>query len=291
MNSYLLDTSALRELSNSELQLLVDQGVNLYASPYSVLELISHLEDSEGFDRLKGRVMKCRYTEILDDPQATFWNALSFTDRQRLLANDIVKASFDVLHAANSLEKFYSSYIRDREGNVRKFSQYALRAKEILCRYEKEYVEFLTKIIRALQSYEKDLNDPQNQRGLILGLVEGEIVKLVRRGALWATLREDTINNTFIHYAYIFYRSLTYFKNRVRNNGNMDDNDFEDANICRYLRVDTSLHLITGDKGFYKAIRQIKLLAQNVEPKIQTSLQVNYPSYLQEIARKKEAEP
>jgi hypothetical protein len=106
MNGYLLDTSALRGLSNSDLQLLVDQGVNLYASPYSVLELISHLEDSEGFDRLKGRVMKCRYTEILDDPQATFWNALSFTDRQRLLANDIVKASFDVLHAANSLEEF-----------------------------------------------------------------------------------------------------------------------------------------------------------------------------------------
>jgi hypothetical protein len=53
MNSYLLDTSALRWLLNSDLQLLVDQGVNLYVSPYSVCELISHLEDSEEFDRLK----------------------------------------------------------------------------------------------------------------------------------------------------------------------------------------------------------------------------------------------
>jgi hypothetical protein len=288
MNSYLLDTSALRGLSNSDLQLLVDRGVNLYVSPYSVCELSSHLEDSEKFDRLKGQVMKCRYTKVLDDPQATFWNVFSYTNRQRLLANDIVKASFAALHAANSLKEFYSSYIRDREGNVYTLSQHALRAKEILSHYEKEYIEFITKIVGALSSYEKDLHDPQNQRSLILGLIEGEIIKLVRRGALWATLREDTINNTFIYYAYIFYRSLEYFQ---KGKTKIDANDFEDANICRHLRVDTPLHLITGDKGFYKAIRQISFLAQNVEPKIQTSLQVDYPSYLQGVVRKKEAEP
>ena len=288
MNGYLLDTSALRGLSNSDLQLLVDQGVNLYTSPYSVCELISHLDEPSQFERTKGRLKKFQYTEVLDDPQATFLNALSFTDRQRLIANDIVEASLAALHAASSLEEFYSSYIRDRENNVRKLSQYALRTREILRLYEKEYIEFVNKILGALPSYEKDLNDSQNQRGLILGMVEGEIIKLVRRGALWATLREDTINNTFIYYAYIFYRSLEWFK---RGKTKVEKNDFRDANICRHLRVDAPFHLITGDKGIYEAICQVIFLAENVEPKIQTSLQVDYLSYLQGIARKKETEP
>jgi hypothetical protein len=187
-----------------------------------------------------------------------------------------------------SVEEFYSSYIRDREGYVRKLSQYALRVSDTLLHYEKEYVEFVNKIIGRLLGYERDLNDPQNQRDLILSMVEGEIVKLVRRGALWATLREDTINNTFIHYAYIFYRSLKYFQ---EGKTKVDVNDFEDANICRHLRVDTPFHLITDDKGMYEAINQVRYLTQNVEPKIQTSLQVSYLSTLQGIARTEEAEP
>jgi hypothetical protein len=287
MNNYLLDTSALRGLSYSDLQLLADRGVNLYASPYSYWELICHLDEPGRFKNKKAQLMKFQYTEILDDPQATFWNALSFTDRQRLLANSIVEASLAALRAASSLEEFYSSYIRDREGNVRKLSQYALRVSGTLLHYEKEYVEFVNRIIGRLSAYKKDLNDPQNQRGLILGMVEGEIVKLVRRGALRATLREDIINNTFIHYAYIFYQSLKYFQ---EGKTKVHVNDFEDANICRHLRVDTPFHLITNDKGMYEAIGQVISLAQNVEPKIQTSLQVSYLSYLQGIARTEEAE-
>jgi hypothetical protein len=111
MNGYLLDTSALFSVSYSDLQLLADRGVNLYASPYSYCELICHLDKPSCFKDKKAQLMKFKYTEILDDPQATFLNALSFTNRQRLLANDIVKASLAALHAASSLEEFYSSYI------------------------------------------------------------------------------------------------------------------------------------------------------------------------------------
>lgn len=181
--------------------------------------------------------------------------------------------------------------MRDREGNFHLFSESALRADEVLLHYEKEYVELIIKIIERLRFYKKDLNDPHNQCGLILGLVEGEIIKLVRRGALWSTLREDTINNTFIHYAYIFYRSLRHFKNGVRRSesiaGRKSRNDFEDANICRHLRVDTPFHLITNDKNFYEAINQVKFLAKNVEPKIKTLLEVSKLSHLKELACKK----
>ena len=60
MNNYLLDTSALRGLSNSDLQLLVDQGVNLYASPYSYWELICHLDEPGRFKNKKAQLMKFR---------------------------------------------------------------------------------------------------------------------------------------------------------------------------------------------------------------------------------------
>lgn len=231
--------------------------------------------------------MKFRYVEILDDPHALLESALSLVDEHRVPDNDLIEAMLAALQASGSLVQFYVSYIQDTKGMTRQVSECALKARELLDKRERDYIEFVTRIRDYLPSLETDLNDPQEQHRLILSLADGAVRRQKRKRSLGVGVPEEIMRGTYAYYAYILYRALFYLR---RGNTKIDKNDFEDAQICKHLRPDTPFHLVTNDNALIETIQQVISLMQNItDPAMKNGfLQVSNLSHLKEIASRQE---
>ena len=148
-SSYLLDTSALLALPK---QILGEH--TFHTSPYCIWKLLTHLDEKE-FTRRKGQLLKVRSTFILDEPQATVERRLLVHDellQTRVSDEELITNALAALHDSDCLERFYSSVIRDSNGNLRQLSNCASRARKILDKEEKRYKRFIKDIVSLLYS-------------------------------------------------------------------------------------------------------------------------------------------
>lgn len=266
---YLLDTSALRALPGK----LLEEGT-FYASPYCVWELLTHLDEKD-FARCKGRLLKARFTHVLDDPRAAVETPLLPHDtklRKRVSDEELIGHILAALNDSDSLEEFYRSIIRDSNGEFRQVADCAATARKVLSEAEQRYTEFFQQIIGAFRSGDVKLTDDKDYLGAILGLLEGDVVKLQRRGATDDGLRDKLLSSYYFYCSYVFHRALTYFRSGKTK---PERNDYEDGQICTHLALDTSYCLVTADKGLKDALeKSITLVERFDDPKLHTSVQV-----------------
>jgi len=262
-------------MSNELLRKLQGDRNPLHASPYSFWEIVSHLDETQRFDYFKTLLMKFNYLQILDDPHAEMDKELLIEDRavqRRVPDGELIRPILGVLQGSDSLQSFYSAYtVRDSRGDSRQIRECAIRTRETLEEREGEYTRFVQKIIDALGHEELARIRDRAHHQLILDLIIGEVEKFKRRGVSGAgdPFTEKVISNTYIYYAYIFHRALSYL---TRVGSKLDVNDYEDANICLHLRLDTPYCIITNDRGMRDALCQTIALLN--EMKIETTLSV-----------------
>ena len=284
-NVYLLDTSAFRAISNQVLENLRLQNLGLYASPYVFWEVVCHLDENEGFDRNKGRLMKFKYVEVLDDPRAEIETQLLPGDselREHVTDGNLINAALAALQASNSLNAFYSAYIQDSRGRLRQISDCAINAQKALSEEEGKCIGFITKIIQAFSSGQVKLAKDKDHHQAVLSLMEGCICKLKRRGASEVGLRQRIINDTYIYHSYIFHQALRYFTNGKTN---LSPNDYEDGRICLHLKLNTPYRFVTDDKNLRASLdKTVALINRLDEPHFKTELQVCDTTYLKSLA-------
>jgi hypothetical protein len=273
---YLLDTSAFRSLPGWVLQNLSGQGQSFFASPYCFWEIISHLNEPGQFDYYKGNLMKFRYVQVLNDPQAELETPLLVEDRdlqERVPDSDLIEAALAALHESSSLDAFYSTYIEDSNGRPHQVSGCVQRLGRALETRKERHIDLINDIIEAFGSGQVDLETDTSRHQAILDLVEGWVIQLGQRGASVVGLRERLINGTYIYWAYIFHRALQYFE---KGKSDVDPNDYEDGQICLHLRLDTPFCLVTGDIDMREALEEtVALLHKLKDPQIRTTLRVS----------------
>jgi hypothetical protein len=278
---FLLDTSALYSLSHVNIKSLRDKGVSLYGSPYSCWELLCHLDEPNNFPRQKAILLKFQYLNILDSPQSEIEESLFGKDHGRISDNELIKASLAALQASDSLDEYYSSYLRDSKGHYRKIVDVSRRAKLKLSELEMRYVAFASQLLDHLRT-RSDIADSTVHTNLILNMVLGEYNKLKEQHPSIPLSDDEVIRHFYIYCGYIFYRSVY----RIKRGGNVDKNDYEDANLCKHLRTNSIFQLVTGDCGTLDALRRLISVTQNDnEFNIRLNLRVYPTSDLEKLAQ------
>jgi hypothetical protein len=268
--SYLLDTNAFFSLSRNVLEQLHMRGYGLYVSPYVFWERLCHLDKRENFEAAKGEFKKFGVVEVLDDPLAAIEKSLLPTDAEihrRVLDADLIYAALAALRSSKSLGAFYYARIQDSNNCIHQVEGCVDRARKTLREEVEKYVVFVKKICLEVSSRRASLASDQEHHQAILGLIEGRVRWMEKRGASDAELRTKVIHATYIYYAYIFQRALKIGKNLPPNN------DYEDGRICLHLKRDTSYCLVTDDRKMRDALKETaSLLSRFNDPQFQTTL-------------------
>jgi hypothetical protein len=266
---YLLDTSALRALPGKILR-----NDTFFTPPYCVWELLTHL-DGKDFAQRKGQLMKARFTHILNDPRAAIETPLLPHDtrlQRRVSDEELIRLALAALNDSDSLDRFYRSMIRDSNGEFHQVSGCVARTQEALAEAEREYMRDFQQIVSALRSGDVKLNSDMEQHGAILSLLNGDVIKLQRRGATDHDLRDKLLNSNYMYWSYVVHRALAHFRSGKTK---LESNDYEDGQICRHLALDTSYCLVTADKGLKDALdKSIALVNRLDETKLRTEVRV-----------------
>ena len=282
---YLLDTSAFRAISNKVLEALCDQGLCLYTSPYVFWELLSHLDEGN-FDRCKGLLMKFKYVEVLDDPQAEIETRLipeNLRLQERVPDPDLILATLGALQASDSLSSFYSSYIRDSRDRLRQISGCAAEVRKELEEKENKYVDYITNIIKAFSSGSVRVGTDKDHHRAVLALVNGHVINMIERGASEDGLLEQVVNDTYIYHSHVFQNALRYFRTGAMN---LPGNDYEDGCICLHLKLNVPYHLVTNDGNLSVSLNETIALIKGLnDPYFKTELKVYDASYLECLSK------
>ena len=255
---YLLDTSALIDMSKRELESLRTKGVELFGSPYSCWEMLCHLDEPDKFRLRKSNLLKFEYVNMLDNPQAAATNAILHRVEPNITDRELALACLGALQNSESLGAFYSSLIRDSKDHYRKIADVCDRARRTLDELESQYTSFVSKLVDHLAT-RSDIQDAQLHPDFILNLVKGEVNKIVAANPDGSVVSGDVVVKFYVYYGYIFYRSLHY----IASKGEIDKNDFEDANICLHISTNTPLQLVTNDKGTLEALNCLRASTLN----------------------------
>jgi hypothetical protein len=155
---------------------------------------------------------------------------------------------------------------------VRHVSGIAQRTQTELDAREKAYLKLAENIIHALKTGQTKIATDEEHHEAILSLLEGDISDLQQKGATDQRLREILTNSSYIYWACIVHRTVEYFQ---RGKTNLDGNDYEDAEICRHLWLDTPYCLVTADNDQKTAIEKTIALINRLDiPGFQTTLRV-----------------
>jgi hypothetical protein len=154
-DTYLLDTSAFRALSAAQLK-AASQEASLLVSPFCFWELLTHLEESSQFSRVKGNLMKFRHVQVLDDPRAWVERGVVLPNdevHERLRDDELVYATLAALRDSDSVADFYQKYIRDGRNQVREISDCVSRVSAVLTAEEQRFEEFVKKIMEFVAAW------------------------------------------------------------------------------------------------------------------------------------------
>jgi len=263
-SSYLLDTSALRSMSARTLAAL-GRDSRLVVSPFCFWEVMTHLDEERNFDRFKIELMKFKSVCVLDDLCAAVEAPLlkqNYALQNRVPDNDLIAAALAALRESTSLDDFYSKYIEDARGRVHSIVDCAALGRKALLEEEQRYLGFVGKILNLLSNQPTAYDSNAERHRAILSLVEGWVIQLQNRGAAEAGLRQALITHSYFYYSYIFHRSLRYF---TRSTKQLDENDYEDANLCLHLNLRTEYCVVAADKGLRDAISQTISLLKSLQ--------------------------
>jgi hypothetical protein len=271
--SYLLDTSAFRGLSSAEIASKAGDCL-IHASPYVFWETLCHLDDIDDFQRETGQVLKFRDVNILDDPTASILKTAPGTSASaisQLPDYDIIYACLAALRSAQSIEDFYSSYIQDSSEQIRLISGCVERVCEVLAKAEQQYLQFVDKIIAILDENPQGLDQDDAKVGAIESLFQGWLISNAPQLKKDEPLMARLLSQSYVYHSYIIHRAIHYHANHISPN----PNDYEDANICLHLSLDTPYTLVTADKGMLQSVRStLSLLDRRNDPGQRSSLQV-----------------
>jgi len=248
---YLLDTSALRALSSDTLRRLHPPAS---ISPFAFYELASHLED-ESFARQRGHVLKCRQTEILDDPGAELLGSFGTDPRlahERVSAGSLICSVLDALDRCTTLTAFYACEVRDEKGNVRLVRDLARRAADILEREETAYAAFVGEVIDAMRRGLVETSSGSACNDAIMALVQGRAIRLKGDGVECPDTRQVD-DRCYLFCGYVFERARCY----CARGGGVKANDFEDASIVMHMRLAERSVLVSGDRALRRALRAV----------------------------------
>lgn len=281
---FLLDTSAFRSLSNETLAQLRLQGFRLYVSPYVFWELLCHLDKNKKFTREKGQITKLRFINILDDPRAdikTHFLASNPQFQKHVTDTDLIEAALAALEESETLDAFYSAYIRDAQNDIHQIADCAINVRNALTTEEERYKDFIQEIIQVFTSNKVSLKTDQEYHQDILDMVNGYATHLEQLGISETGLKTKVTHSTYIYYSYVVHRAWTLFNDK---NTVIPGNDYEDGYMCLHLKLDTPYCLVTNDHNFRKAIdKTISLLNKLNEPQFHTTLKICGSDHLKSL--------
>jgi hypothetical protein len=277
-NRYLVDTSTMIAVSRNEFESLRIKGVSVRASTYSCWELLCHLDEPGNFQRQKAQLLKFELIDILDDPQLSIEDSLSLPRMHSVTDVDLIQAALAALQRSDTLEQFFSSYIRDTQGSYREIANVPDRARKHLCSFETNYTEVTSRVINHLRS-RSDIEDPVTYPGFIISMLHSDLERLQKRDA--STTIQQVAKSFWVYWGYIFCRCLNY----IRTHASIEPNDYEDANICKHLTTDSEFAFVTADKGTINALNELKAITATIDPSvISLSLEVRHADYLRQLA-------
>ncbi len=255
----LLDTSAFRSLSSSDLEQYNLEKLEIMISPYTFWELLCHLD--KDWIQYKGNIYKCSRVQILDDPNAIIYTDLKYQiDKliNRLPDNELIPGILECLKESNSINNFYNSNFIDSRGNKRLISKCSDRVNKILDKGAEEYFNFIKKIMILIIQENYNLDSDKDCHSIIMSLAKIDEIYKKNNSKQTKDLSHQIVNKYYLFFAYTFER----VKQLLQHGGTQPQrNDYEDSRICLHLSLDKPLKFITRDERFSKSsINSIKRL-------------------------------
>jgi hypothetical protein len=248
---HILDTSAIRGLGKERLR-AIGKRIPLAVSPYTVLELLSHLSEGE-FLRFKAEISKLDDIDILRFPQTEL--PMQQASSRAMLNWVSLRNSIPVILMCAKKSDSYSSFASTSVpfGNAHSrlsLSDFASRVTEDLATLKKDYMVFIDEIINDLSSYDdSSLNTPDEQRFVAH-------VKEAMRPSFEALRKIDPeideasyYDRLYPHFSFLMRRALGYAqKRRDAPSKKIDTNDYVDAYLCLHLDLQKPCVLVTQDR-------------------------------------------
>jgi len=256
---YFLDTSAFRALAADTLARLAEERP-LLVSPFCFWEIVSHLDEPDQFQRVRGNLMKFRHVRVLDDPEATSLLELGETSQLagRVTDDDVIYACLAALKASDSLASFYSKYIRDSQGNVRPLSECVVRAKHVLQVEEERFLAFVRQIVTSVRAGTSILGTAWALHRATVSLTNGW--HIARCGQpLNENLR--VLRILYVYFAFVVFCARDYL---APSGSNEDVNDYEDARFCQHVRLDTPCTIVSADERQISRLKDVLKLIETV---------------------------
>lgn len=284
---FLLDTSVIRATSMKNLNDLSNMGHGLFVSPYSFWEILCHLDEKQKYEYFKSQLTKFKFLNILDDPFgviAKYLEPYKSSLNDRIKDDELIHRIIAALDRSNSIDKFYSYVLEDSKRKIRKIEDCATRGREILKNAADRYVNFVQKIIITIKENNLKYQTNAERHDLILSLIDGWVRRFESQNSSNDKLGQTLIIETYIYFSCVLHRALQYL---IHDNLNIDENDYEDSQICLHLSLDSKLHFLAGDKNYITSINQtLKLLKQLNGALFHTSIQVSNSDYLNNLIKR-----
>ncbi|RKR31618.1 hypothetical protein [Paraburkholderia sp. BL17N1] len=255
---YIFDTSAVRAISRKVLKAAAEK-VDIAVSTLSVLELASHLNDSdknEEYSRIRGNFLKCQELKMLDDP---FWllsqhnqtpvNATRQEDRV------VLEQLISKVAQSATLGELAEQILTYPDGATASCQQVGRKFSEILHKEEKKYIASVKSLAESLKL------DPLLNGSHCLTADKLFETLLYSSKSLSTDSNPNLLAKTFFSTApytgYILHRLYLYTNKLPVGESalNIDPNDCEDAYISLTLSLNSEDTLVTGDKGTEAALK------------------------------------
>jgi hypothetical protein len=273
-DTYLLDTSAFRALSAAQLK-AASQEASLLVSPFCFWELLTHLEESGQFSRVKGNLMKFRHVQVLDDPRAWVERGVVLPSdevHERLRDDELLYATLAALRDSDSVADFYQKYIRDSRNQFREISDCVSRVNAVLTAEEQRFEEFVKKIMAGVRGGVVRLTTPTEWHDRIIEMIDGWWLQLGDRVVESFELRDRFVSRMYLYSAYILRRAVEYVN---RGAIHVDPNDFEDGRFCQHLALDSQMNAVTADSGLRRCLQEVLALVNRLpDSSYRTALRV-----------------
>jgi hypothetical protein len=255
-NTYLLDTSAFRALSAAQLE-AASQESSLLVSPFCFWELLTHLEDSGQFARVKGNLMKFRHIRVLDDPRAWVERSVVLPGdavHENVPDDELVYATLAALRDSDSVADFYQKYIRDGRNQVREISDCVSKVSALLTSEEQRFEEFVKKIMAVVRGGVVRLRTSSDWHDRTIEMIDGWWIQLGDRVVESVELRQRFVRRMYLYSAYILRRAVEYVNCGAIQ---VDPNDFEDGRFCQHLALDSKISAVTADSALRRCLQEV----------------------------------
>ena len=245
--AYFLDTSAFRAIPATKLATFTPRE-RPWVSPFCFWELLKHLDDDEGFARVKGRLMKFPYVSVLDhDPWASVALRVVSSDdpvHKRPTDSSLIYGILAALRDSVTLTEFYAKYAKDDQGQVRQIDGCVARVKHVLAADEQRFQVYVAQIMSAVREGSVSLTSLEDRHQGTLDIVNAWMIQLHDRVEDVPQAKERVIRQTYVYSSYV----LQLAADLLRRQADVMPRDYEDAMFCLHLSLDQPIVAVTNDR-------------------------------------------